>query len=151
EARRMREQATASFARRLDTIDDLLLNLDGRLANMSELASVRVEFLNEFLRFTQQLAEDQRDDVKVRRQLGRIHARLGGVYLESRRYSAGDEAFKSAIQFQSALVADYPKESLYRADLAFTHYQHARLLQRGGKLPAAQAAFLRAIELQDAL
>src|SRR5207249_2680320 len=71
-ARQEHERATAGFQRGLQTIDDLIINLDGRLAQNSAMGSVRVEFLREFLRFSQQLEQERPNDPAARRQLGRI-------------------------------------------------------------------------------
>jgi peroxiredoxin/tetratricopeptide (TPR) repeat protein len=146
-----RERATAGFRNRLETVDDLLINVDGRLANMADMGSVRMEFLREFLLFSQNLEKEQPGDPSARRQLGRLYARIGDVCRESGRYREGDQWFQQAVGVQQALAKDIPQDPRYRDDLSLTHAQHAELLRAAGRVPQARAACEAAVKLQDEL
>ena len=63
EARVERERAASTFQKNLETIDDLGINLDGRLAQRpDDLESVRVEFLREFLAIAEKLQQENSND-----------------------------------------------------------------------------------------
>jgi peroxiredoxin/tetratricopeptide (TPR) repeat protein len=151
EAHEAREAAERTFQKGLATIDDMLINLDGRLANKEGMESVRVEFLNEFQRFGQQLLKDRPGEPQARRQLGRVAARVGDVYAQGRNYADSDAAFREAAALQEALVRDFPDERQYQSDLALTHAQHARVLQKRRQAARALGALSRAFEIQDKL
>ena len=72
-----RERATAGFQKGLETIDDLIINLDGRLAQKSGMGSVRIEFLREFLNYSQRLQAERPNDPVARRQIRLRRLRLG--------------------------------------------------------------------------
>jgi peroxiredoxin/tetratricopeptide (TPR) repeat protein len=113
--------------------------------------SVRIEFLREFLALSEQLQQDKPNDPIARRQRGRVWARLGDVHWQLGNHRDGDKAFREARQLQEALADEFLDQPQYRADLALTHSQHARVLLLGGQQPAARAALQRAFEIQDEL
>jgi thiol-disulfide isomerase/thioredoxin/tetratricopeptide (TPR) repeat protein len=146
-----RTRAAEGFQKNLETIDDLLINLDGRLAQKEDMESVRIEFLREFLAIGEKLQQDKPTDPIARRQRGRVWARIGDVWWQQSNYSEGDRAFRAARQIQEELANEFPDQPQYRADLALTHAGHARVLLPRGQFPAARAALQKAFEIQDDL
>jgi tetratricopeptide (TPR) repeat protein/peroxiredoxin/predicted Ser/Thr protein kinase len=152
EAKEERERAAAAFQKSLEAVDDLLLNIDGRLAyRPDDIDSVRVEILRELLDVSEKLLRDKPDDPIVRRQRGRVWARIGFVHSQIGNDVQGDSAFREARQIQQALVDDFPDQPQHREDLARTHSQHALVLLRRNQLPAARGALQKAFEMQDRL
>src|SRR5262249_6402015 len=139
-AQQEHERATTGFQRGLQTIDDMIINLDGRLAKTSGTESVRVEFLREFLRFSQQLQQERPTDPAARRQLGRIWTRIADLRQQLRQFAEADQGLHQAVEVQKGLVADFPDQPQFRQDLATTHAQQARLLMFTRKFAAARAA-----------
>ncbi len=151
QARIARDQVTETFERSLTTIDDMLINFDGRLANMENMDSVRLEFLNEFLKVSQRLNQERPNDPMARRQLGRVWSRVAHLSEQNGHYNDGDQAFREAIALQQGLVEEFPKHAQYQIDLANTCSQHARLLLKQGNAAEAKTTMLRAIEVQSQL
>lgn len=143
-------EANRSFEQSLERIDDMIINLDGRLAHKDGMGSVRIEFLREFQRFGQQLLKERPGDPVARRQVGRLAARLADVYYLRDMGDEGDEAFRQAVEIQKELVAE-SDDPQYPADLALTYAQYARLHQRREQPQAAMTALLQAFDIQDKL
>jgi peroxiredoxin/tRNA A-37 threonylcarbamoyl transferase component Bud32 len=150
-ARQESQRAEAAFQKGVQSIDDMLLNLDGRLARKSGMDPVRIEFLREFLGFSQQLNRDRPNDPAARRQLGRIWARLGELWWQGGHHAQAEQALLQAIEIQNGLVAEFPTRQQYRQELAATHSRHARLLLARKDYPAARAALERAFTVADQL
>jgi thiol-disulfide isomerase/thioredoxin len=149
EARNEREMAAMGFKKSLESIDDMLVNLDGRLANKEGMETIRVEFLREFYGFSQRLLQERPDDQFARRQSARVLARIGEVWSDGGNYAEGDAAFREALGIQQKLADDLPEQPQYQADLARTHAQRSRA-QLSNKQPKAALASLRkAFEAQD--
>jgi thiol-disulfide isomerase/thioredoxin len=162
EARGERERAAAVFQKNLEAVDDLVINLDGRLAHLRDLGveeeagppevgPVRAEFLREFLAIAEKLQQQNANDPVARRQRGRVWVRLGDVSFRRGNDAGGDEAFRRAVQIQEALAEEFPGQPQHRGDLALTHAQHGRLLLGRGKRAAAGAALKKAFQIQDRL
>jgi thiol-disulfide isomerase/thioredoxin len=151
EAQEQRARAEASFRRTFRTIDDLLLNLDGRLAMKRDMESVRIEFLNEFLAIAEQLKQEKPDDPFARRQCGRVWARLADVAWRSRNFPQADDAFREALRLQQELAKQLADKPEYQVDLALTHAEQARYLQYKTEASAAQSAMGQAFAIRDRL
>ena len=77
-----RKPRRASYKRRQEGLERLLMNLDGRLERYgSAISSVRLEFLNEFLKLGQELMEDNQKEPTARLQTAQLHRRIGEVWL----------------------------------------------------------------------
>jgi thiol-disulfide isomerase/thioredoxin/tRNA A-37 threonylcarbamoyl transferase component Bud32 len=151
EAQLARDESAAQFERGVETLEDLLINLDGRLAFKEGMGSVRVEFLNEFIRISDELHGRRGDDPRARRQLGRVWSRLAGLYNESQSYEEGGQAFQKALELQKGLAEEFPKEPQYRDDLAATYAQLGQVQRKQGNLAEARATLLQAIAARQRL
>jgi thiol-disulfide isomerase/thioredoxin/tRNA A-37 threonylcarbamoyl transferase component Bud32 len=147
EARQQRERAQQNFQKRLEVIDDILINMDDRLAKEGAPTGLRLEFLNEALQLSQGLLKEQRSDPAARRQTSRVYRCIGDLYRTN--FAEADKAYGQALGLQDALVAEFPDNPVYRNDLALTQARRARLLQTYRRWPDAQDAYRKAIALQD--
>src|SRR5262249_20238823 len=138
EARRQRDEANAGFRKRQDTVDDLLIRIDRRLENLSGADSVRMEFLQEFLKLNQELRKERGDDPEVRRQAAHLYQRIGDLELLKRDVADGEQAYGQAIQLFRGLAEQFPANEEYRIELAHTTSQLAQLLFQGGRFEDAR-------------
>jgi serine/threonine protein kinase/thiol-disulfide isomerase/thioredoxin len=151
EAKRQRDLAKASADKRLEVVDDLLIRLDGRLANYRGADTVRMEFLQEFLKLSRQLLDERPTDPAVRRKTARVHYRIADLWYDDEGYNESDASFQSALDLQEKLVKEFPKDPVYQNDLAFSLAHRANLLQTVRRYPEALNHYDRAIGLWDAL
>ncbi len=146
EARRQRDLATNALKNSQEAIERTILNLDQRLANLSdsEVNSVRLELLQEMLKISQGLLKDYASDRSVRQQTAQIYRRIGDLYrLKLRFYREANEAYRQALTLQEALVQEFPKERGYRAELGILRGQQARLSLAQRRYPEALADYDR--------
>lgn len=151
DARQQRDQVRASFQRRLDEVDDLIIRLDGRLANIRAMATVRMEFLHEFLKLAENLLKEQPDDPKARYQAAHTHYLVGDLEHEHETYADAEREYLAAIDLDRKLAKDFPKEPRYRNDLAFALAHRAKNLASLKKFAEGKTAYDEAIRLQAEL
>jgi thiol-disulfide isomerase/thioredoxin len=151
EAQRQRDEANAGFRKRQDTVDDLLIRIDRRLENLNGVDSVRMEFLQEFLKLNQELRKERGDDPEVRRQAAHLYERIGDLELLKRDVADGEQAYDQAIQLFRGLAEQFPDKEDYRIELAHTTSQLAQLLFQGGRFEDARARYEEAIRLRERL
>ncbi len=148
EVERQRQIVVDNLDKRFDVIDDILNHVDGRLAQMANMRPVRVEFLNEVMKLSQQLLKDRPDDPRFRRQAGRVFRGLGELAGAGRD---GEEPFRQAAEVQGRLVKDFPDDVGYKMDLTLTLSRLGTLYARSRKFDAALRAYDDALALQDPL
>jgi thiol-disulfide isomerase/thioredoxin len=152
EAQRHQEAISATFQKRLGVIDDSLIHIDQRLANMQGMSSLRLEFLHEALQLSQELLKENKDNVAARQQAGRIYRSIGDVYRQyGRGLSDGDKAFRQALALEEKLAADFPEQPTYRNDVSVTFAHRAKLLHSRRRYDDAAAAYRQALALEDRL
>jgi peroxiredoxin len=128
EVERQRDQASASFRKRQDTVDALFVRIDRRLENSNvgpETRSVRLEFLNEFLKLNDDLLRERGQEPEVRRQAAQLHQRIGDVT----SLADGERHYRKAIALYEGLIDQGPANLEDRVQLANSYAQLA-LLQR---------------------
>jgi tetratricopeptide (TPR) repeat protein/peroxiredoxin/tRNA A-37 threonylcarbamoyl transferase component Bud32 len=151
EAIDQREQVTAAFRKRQDTVDALLVRIDRRLENYgSGLASVRLEFLDEFRRLNEELLRERGQDPVVRRQAAQLYQRIGDLAILGSGPN-GPEAYAKAIEFFKGLAEQDPKNQEDRLMLAHTHSQLAQLQRRMRQYKEAEKSYTEAIRLREKL
>jgi thiol-disulfide isomerase/thioredoxin/tRNA A-37 threonylcarbamoyl transferase component Bud32 len=152
EAERHQQEVAAAFGKRLSVVDDSLIHIDQRLANMRNMASLRLEFLHEALNLSQELLKESKDNVAARRQAGRIYRSIGDAYRAlGRGVGEGDQAFGQALAIEEKLAADLPNQPAYRNDVAVTLAHRAKLLHSGRRYENAVAAYRQALTLEEQL
>jgi serine/threonine-protein kinase len=151
EADRQRKLVADNFGKRLDVIDDIVFNIDGRLAMMQGMGSVRIEFLNEVMKLSQQLLKDYPNDPRARRQAGRVHRSFGELAQSSGNSREAEKAFRQARDLQEGLVKDFPDEVSYQLDLSTSCSRQGSLCVNSQRYGEAAQAYSRAVGLQDKL
>jgi thiol-disulfide isomerase/thioredoxin len=151
EARTQAELAAASYRKRLDVVDDLVLRVDGRLANMRGLQSVRLEFLNEALNWSLGLLKEQSDNPAVRRQAGVLYRSVGDLWRDGQHLPEGEDSYRKALELQDRLAVDFPNDAGYATDQAITQAHLAELLRVAHRMPEAEAELRKAIDNQGRL
>lgn len=151
EAERQRHLVGANMQRRLDVLDDLLVKIDGRLAQKEGMLGVRLEFLVEFRKISDQLLAEQGDDPAVRRQVARVYRTLGDLCLEYNEAREGEAAYATAVRLQHGLAAEFPENLDYQADYAATCLNRGILLWIAGQYERARASGQAAVDAIDLL
>ncbi len=152
EALQQRDEANAGFRKRHDTVDSLLIRLDGRLESLgSGSASVRMEFLKEFQKLNDELMQERGREPEVRRQAALLNQRIGDLEASRRDTSQGEKCYQKAIALYRGLADDGLAGEDDRLNLAHTHSQLAQLQRRAQRYQQAQESYEEAIRLRERL
>jgi thiol-disulfide isomerase/thioredoxin/tRNA A-37 threonylcarbamoyl transferase component Bud32 len=151
DAQAQRQLVIDSFKKRLDTVDDFVIRLDGRLANLRGLENVRMEFLQELLRLSQSLLEEQKQEPTARFQTSRLQRRIGDLARDSSRPEDAEPAYGAAHGLLNQLVKEYPDRPDYRNELSLTLAHRGAVRQHENRPAEAQTDYREAIRLQDQL
>src|SRR5262249_34006223 len=125
------------------------INLDGRLAQKNGMQSVRMEFLNEFLKLSKQLLKEQGEDPKVRRQAARVYSGIGELNLDGRRWREGETAYAQAAALQKKLAAEFLDNIEYQTDYATTCLRRSLVLAVGQQYEKARASVAESVAVID--
>jgi serine/threonine protein kinase/thiol-disulfide isomerase/thioredoxin len=150
EANRQGTLVKANYRERLDSLDDFLIRVDGRLANMSGTDSLRLEFLHNALNMSKTLLKEDETNPSARRQAARLHRCMGDLYGRSDRDEA-EKAYREALGLLRQLVQEQGDKADFRDDLALTLAHRAEFLQAGRSFDKARADYTEAIGLLDRL
>jgi peroxiredoxin/tetratricopeptide (TPR) repeat protein len=152
EANKQRQAVAGNLTKRFETVDDILFNMDGRLANMSGggPAMLRREFLDEIRKFSDRLLKDSPDDPQVIRQSARVYRSIGDL---SRRGDPreADTAYDKALRLTRRLAAISPDKPEYKNDLAQTSYSRALALGSSRRFQPALEVWGETVQLFDDL
>jgi serine/threonine protein kinase/thiol-disulfide isomerase/thioredoxin len=146
------ERVSAGYQKRLDDLDSFITNLDGRLSSLPDVKSLRLEFLDDFRRLSERLLQENPNDPTARRHSALIHYRMGEVWQDWSGHAKESEAsFRTALELQKGLVAEFPSDTRYRNELARTYSQQAVSLIAAKRKTDAQESYRQAIQLLDQL
>ncbi len=151
ESERQKELATNNFEKRLQVVDDMLVRMDARLANLSGSSQVRLEFLHEALRLSKSILADKPDDANAHRQTARVYRTIGAVGEKGGHLDSSDHAFTNALEIYRKLNKDFPQDQQYADLIAQTLAQHAHLQRLNRQLVNARDSYKEAIEIQERL
>jgi serine/threonine-protein kinase len=151
EAKRQGDLVADGLGKRLDSIENLIQNIDGRLAMAAGMGTIRLEFLNETLGLTQQLLRDYPKDARARRQAGRVYANLGQLLFTRGDFNHSAEALAEARKLQEGLVTEFPKEPSYQNDLTVTYERQGILYLHAKRYDDSLSCYQRAAAVQDGL
>jgi tRNA A-37 threonylcarbamoyl transferase component Bud32/peroxiredoxin len=151
EALRQRGLVQLGYDKRLGMIDDLLMRIDGRLARLSGMASVRKEFLTDAQTLCQDILKENPKHELARALTARLYRSMGELWRGQEDGSRANQSYLDALALQNALAKEFPAKLAYKNDLSLTHASQARLLQEYGKYPMGKTAFGKAITLQQEL
>jgi thiol-disulfide isomerase/thioredoxin/tetratricopeptide (TPR) repeat protein len=150
-AEQQSQLVTESFAKRVATVDDFLIRMDGRLANQRGAESVRLEFLQEFLQLSRGLMAEQQANVSARKQTAAVHRRIGDLWSETGNFQPAETAYRQSIDLLTKLTDDFPQSSEYGDELAMSHAHRARLLDAKQRYADAYASFEKAMRIEEQL
>jgi thiol-disulfide isomerase/thioredoxin/tRNA A-37 threonylcarbamoyl transferase component Bud32 len=150
-ARRQSQLVNQGFQDRLANVDEFMIRMDGRLANIPGLASIRVEFLQEFLQWSRNLLREQKRDESARRMTSLLLRRMGDVCSDNHMFAEGERAYGEAVGLLKELTIEFADKPEYRNELAITHAHQARLLRARNRSEQALATFRQSISALDDL
>ena len=151
EEHRQRDKVLA-FRKRQDTVDGLFVRIDRRLENQGTgLASVRMEFLKEFLKLNEELLREGGKEPAQRRQTAQLYQRVGDLESTRNDFADGVEAYQKAIALFGGLIEEGPAIEQDRAQLAHTWAQLAQFQRRARRYLQARKSYQKAIEVRKRL
>jgi serine/threonine protein kinase/tetratricopeptide (TPR) repeat protein len=109
------------------------------------------EFLEEALRFYQELAQEVGDDPAVQFDVAAAYRRMGSLYSALGRHKESEEAFDKANAMLERLTEQFPARPEYRQELATSCQSLGILLRNAGRFDEAEAATRKAISLNEQL
>jgi thiol-disulfide isomerase/thioredoxin len=142
---------------RLEGLNDFLIYVNERLANVEGQENIRLEFLNEALKLSESYRRELAADPAARRHTARLYRCLGELWYTGRGPARPEDARRAQDAYARAtalleqLVAEAPGQDVYRADLAEVSASQAQVLQTLRQYPGAENALRQAIKLEDAL
>ena len=113
--------------------------------------SAALELYRRALKQMQSLAGSNTEVPRYRFALAEMHMNLGCLWRERGQPEKATESFSSAVAILRKLVADYPKETLYRRDLAVTLLEDGELKSDAGLHQQARKVLEEARDLLTTL
>jgi thiol-disulfide isomerase/thioredoxin len=132
-------------------VNDYLVYLNERLANLKVDQPLRLEFLREGLALTEQFRKGRAEDAEARRQTALLYRCVGDLAQERNDRTQAVEAYGRAQALLEELEAAFPAAAVYRNDLAMMYSKQAHFFETSGNLTEALATIKKAIEVQDRL
>jgi tetratricopeptide (TPR) repeat protein len=154
ETRRQKDEAEAHFRSALAAVKQLLVRVseeDERLAHEPRTELVRLNLLEDALRFYRGFLKERPGDPEVRWETANTHLRLGDLRKRLGQQAAAEEDYGAAIVLFRGLADEFPREPAYRRDLAGGYTNLGSLLANTPRLGDAERAFHQAREIQQAL
>lgn len=136
EAQRVVE--TETLRNRLDLLDDLIFNFDGRLANFSGAGSIRIEFLEEVKKYSERLLKEKPDDPSVLRQVARVYRSIGDLYDSRSEYRMAEASYNRTISIYRDLWKKFPDRPEYFQELTMAIYLNAFSIANTKPITAAR-------------
>jgi serine/threonine protein kinase/thiol-disulfide isomerase/thioredoxin len=151
EANRQKAEVAANLQKRLDVVDDIVINMDGRLEAKTGMTAIRREFLDEVRKLSDQLLLDSPDDPSILRQAGRVYRGVADLAYRTGDNRESDAAYAKALAYERKLVDRYPDQTDALLELTRTTASRAWALWGSNRLEPAVPAFQDAIALLDQL
>src|SRR5262249_55918735 len=119
EAHLQQKRAEVNFAKARQAVDKLLTRVvEGRLAPLRNMESVRLQSLQDALTFYQDFLQEKKPDPEIRQEAARAYRRIADVKRLLKNYKDGEKAYQAAISLDDDLVKEFPSTAAYRQDLA---------------------------------
>jgi thiol-disulfide isomerase/thioredoxin len=151
EAQAVAERGEQEADRKRQQLNDYLVYLNERLANLKVEQPIRLEFLQEGLALCEQFRKGRGEDAEARRQTAILYRCLGDLEQERNSPQSAGEAYGRAQQLLEELETDFPGVAVYRNDLAVMYSKQAHLCETSGEPEKALATLKKAIDVQDRL
>jgi thiol-disulfide isomerase/thioredoxin len=145
------EQGEQDAEQKRRQLNDYLVYLNERLANLRVEQPVRLEFLNEGLALCERFRKGRSEDPETRRQTAQLYRCLGDLESERTNNEKASLAYSRARELLEQLDEEFPAAGVYRNDLAVLYAKQADFLSASGEPDQALATLRRAIEVQDRL
>jgi serine/threonine protein kinase/Flp pilus assembly protein TadD len=117
------------------------------LANEPGSEKLQREFLEEALRFYQELAGETGEDPAVRRDLANAHRRMGEIFLKLGQPDKAEAALNKALAIVEALTTEHPEQAEYQGDRANIYFHLGNLNSQTPRLVESEKAFRRCLEI----
>jgi tetratricopeptide (TPR) repeat protein len=150
-AERNRERAETNLDKAFAAVDRMLTQVaDERLRNVPEMEEVRKQLLTDAVSICEGLLGQEEDaGPRARSEVGRARWRLGKINNLLGQRGDALEHYRQARFLQAQLVAAFPAEATYRADLGRTCLDQGALLSTLGRKAEAETAIRQAIGLWE--
>jgi tetratricopeptide (TPR) repeat protein len=147
-ANREKEEAQKqrAFARR--AVDKMFTQVAEKwLAAEPRSEKLQREFLEEALRFYQELAGETGTAPSVQQELASAHCRMGQIFLNLGQPDKAEQALNRAVATAERLTAENPKEAEYQSNLANIYFQMGNLKMQTSQPGEAEDAFRRCLAI----
>jgi tetratricopeptide (TPR) repeat protein len=152
-ARARQVQAEANLEVACEAVNQMLTRAAlERLEEVPEMEEVRRDLLADAFAFLRELEPgSSRSDPRLRRQLGLAHHHLGRIRGRLGQHEAAAADFRTSLELQSRLVADFPGDPRHRDELASSHYGLGEVLEGSGHRAEAEGQHRAAVALWEPL
>jgi serine/threonine-protein kinase len=151
EAQAIAEKGEREADLKRQQLNDYLVHLNERLANVNLEEPIRLEFLQEGLALCEQFRKVPGKNAEARRQTALLYSCLGDLQQQRNSTEAAHQAYGRAQELLDQLVVEFPTERIYRNDLAMLYSKQAQFLEASGEHAVAVGTLKQAIEIQDRL
>jgi tetratricopeptide (TPR) repeat protein len=147
-----RDRAVSARDRTREVLDAMTSQATGdALETQVALSEEQKKFLTGVLGYYQEFAGEAGDDEQARKRTAAAAYRVGLIESRLGRNEEGAVAFRRARDDYAALSADFPAVPAYRAGLAASHSNTARLLAALGNRDEAEMEYRTALAIQAKL
>ncbi len=151
-AGRARAEAVAQRDRARRAVDEMYTEVAEKwLSQRAKLEPVQRDFLLKALAFYEDFARDRGTDPAARAAAAEAARRAADILQKLGENDPAVSAYRRAIGLQDELVGDFPRNAVYRDDLARILTNLGALLDRTGHPVEAEQSHRRAIALREAL
>jgi tetratricopeptide (TPR) repeat protein len=148
-----RDRARANLRQACQAVDQMLTRVGAeRLVRVPQLLTVRRDLFEDAVRFYEELARQEPDDIEVRFELGRAYRRLGEMYHDA--FSEKERAernIRKALVLAEQLAEEFPAEAAYERERANCYRSLGYSLSGAGRRVEAEAVLRQAIALREKL
>ena len=141
-------QARANLKKAREAVDQMLVSVAGRLADVPHMESVRRELLADSLKFYEGFLQEQGTDPEVHFETGLAHFQFGEIQTMLGEDRPAEQAYLQAIRIFQDLSDRTPGNAEYRHNLAHGHNKLGNLLRENcGRLAEAEQAYRQALAI----
>ena len=140
-------QAQANLKKAREAVDQMLVRVAGRLANVPHMEQVRRELLADSLRFYEAFLQEQGTDPEVRFETAMAHMQFGKMQRMLGEHRPAEQAFLDAQRIFRQLAAEAPDNRDYRFNFAQSYNEVGKLMDDRGHLTEAEQAYQQALEI----
>jgi serine/threonine protein kinase/Flp pilus assembly protein TadD len=140
-------QARANLKKAREAVDQMLVRVSGRLADVSRMEQVRRELLADSLKFYEAFLQEQGTDPEVRFEAGLAHIQFGDMQGMLGEDRLAEQGFRQAIRIFQELADEAPDNRHYRFNLAQSYNRLGNLQDGRGLFSEAEQAYRQALEI----